>query len=249
MSRTVIIFTVGTVLVGACLAPLLGAWTALAGLFLGLALMAYGVLAKEEDSTDATFFNGLRQIRASAAQSTQSAPEKPKPHIPKGARFLERLNAIHQRSTLDRIAEGLAEQARHQKKMAGEWKDLAARFHSIGNHSIRADWDKTGDGEEVWRVCGGDHQTCEALCRLAGATLARSPRVFAAVQENIRLESNHLYRWLSFIKGDAGNMSGMGYAEEKDRDGNSTGIHLYGSIRNLIAVSERVCIDCAATET
>ncbi len=191
----------------------------------------------------------LIEERLNALSSTTAPELQSKPHSPDVARLIDRINARQQHYTLERIAERLDEQVRHQKQMAGEWKDLAARFHAIANASIRADWNRAGDGTETWRVCGGDHQVCESLCRLAGATLSRSPRIFAALQEDIRLESNPLYRWLNFLKGAAGNVTGMGYANETNRDGNTTGIHQFGSIHNLPAVSERVCIDCAATET
>jgi hypothetical protein len=97
---------------------------------------------------------------------------------------------------------------------AFEWKDLAADFRRINNDSVRADWSRTGDGSEAWRVCGGgNHQDCESLCKLAGAMLAKSKKIFALLPENRRLQSDSLYIWLDFLK-DSGNMNRTGHGVE-----------------------------------
>jgi hypothetical protein len=130
---------------------------------------------------------------------------------------------------------------------AGEWKKLASNFNAINGASIKTDWDRPPEMTEMWLVCGGDYKRCEALCRLAGATLIRSPRILASLPEDLRLQSDPLYRWLGFLKA-RGCVEQIRPMEIIGMDENVVGFHLHGSIRNLPAASARISFECAAAE-
>jgi hypothetical protein len=66
MSKVSIIFNVGLMVVGACLAPFLGYWTAITGILIGGAFMVYGVVARSEDVAADLFFASMSQWRTKA---------------------------------------------------------------------------------------------------------------------------------------------------------------------------------------
>lgn len=87
------------------------------------------------------------------------------------------------------------------KSIAPEWRSLAAEFQKI-QKDIRAEWNRDINGVESWDVRGGVQSSeCEAFCKLAGATLLKSPRIVASLSKEVLAESNVLFRWLYFLKG------------------------------------------------
>jgi len=78
LSKTVIAFGIGSILVGPMLAQYLGPFSIVGfGLF-GVALIIYGITAKDEDANDASFFATLRPIRSAAVtELAVGAPPKP----------------------------------------------------------------------------------------------------------------------------------------------------------------------------
>jgi hypothetical protein len=131
---------------------------------------------------------------------------------------------------------------------ASDWKDLASRFEKQ-NRDARADWNKTGSGEEIWRICGGEVAALKGLCGLAGAMLVKSPKVSVEFCPDVALrEGDPVIRWLAFLKeSKIGRMDDMMHAIETSDEG-ETRIHLVGSMKHLSSVSSTACIYCAARE-
>jgi uncharacterized membrane protein len=119
--------------------------------------------------------------------------------------------------------------------IAIEWKELAKEFRQLPRR-IRADWNRNRDGEESWRMF---HPECEALCKLAGAMLARSPKVFPEPHP----ETDTLFRWLGFLKKEK-NLSDIQYGIEQPEGK----VVLFGSLDGVAEMSAAVCIECAAKE-
>lgn len=135
---------------------------------------------------------------------------------------------------------------------AAQWKDLASRFGTVSDSSVRADWFKEADGSESWRICGSHQEKngeVKSLCMLAGSMLANSMNIFPDVSPAVRLQENPTWRWLGFLKERYG-LSGLrtGYQTSNSQPGKEFPFY-FGSVNNLASVSARACIESAATET
>lgn len=134
--------------------------------------------------------------------------------------------------------------SRHRAIGAADWSSLGTRFQQIPS-TVRADWigqvgGNAGPVKDTWRVRGGiGERDCEALCRLAGAMLLRSPHISLRLSEIARSQTDHAWRWLYFMKENHGAAKDNGRTDTTFRQ----------SIDNLGAVSARVCIECSAEET
>ena len=123
-----------------------------------------------------------------------------------------------------------------------DWQSLASRFERIGR-GIRADWTRMSDGIESWAVCGGVQcAECEALCKLGGAMLMRSIKVFPSVPPDVLAEPDAVFRWLCFLKAKK-LLRDMQYGLDGDKP------FYFGTIYELGPVSYRTCLECSAIET
>jgi hypothetical protein len=132
-----------------------------------------------------------------------------------------------------------------------EWKELAARFGML-DRFVSASWHCTRRNNatvnEKWDVGGiSGGAKCETLCRYAGSLLLKSPKASSLLPDNIRAYSNPVWRWLFFLKENHRAMESEIPLMGTESDGTKT-IYLMGSIRALPAVSERICLECAAAE-
>jgi hypothetical protein len=83
---------------------------------------------------------------------------------------------------------------------AKEWLDLGSKFKelAVGSAGLRADWTSHINPKGVtilddWRIAGGTtRQDCEALCKLAGAMLMRSPCVAAKLSDTVRKQTDNV---------------------------------------------------------
>ena len=132
-----------------------------------------------------------------------------------------------------------------------KWRELASDFSKLPNDT-RADWYGQVGGdvpmvENQWSIAGGiQRENCEALCKLAGAMLLRSPKISSKLSEMVRLQTNEVRRWLYFLKEHSGVPK-----ETLVGDGIAHGISVktsMQSINGLATVSARVCIECSAEE-
>lgn len=87
---------------------------------------------------------------------------------------------------------------------------------------------------------------CEALCRLAGAMLLKSPKVLASLSEKVRTRSDDVFRWLYFIS-ERKNIftreltSDVRVGMERKQGSGKT-------IPSLSTHSANACLECAAKE-
>jgi hypothetical protein len=130
---------------------------------------------------------------------------------------------------------------------APEWQHLSEKFETCSS-CVRADWHST-DGVTTWRLAGGyaESKPIEALCIFAGALLLKSPNVYAAVKDEVRCETEHLYRWLSFIKSTISSDS-VDYGIQQDDAGNSLGVIVFGHYSGIAHTSALLCTRCSAQE-
>ena len=166
---------------------------------------------------------------------------------------VEEMNRDFIRSQKNRqgsTSSGKEPEARPVTVSAKDWKELSSQFKQ-STPKVRADWYQTRNAEtqaimgESWSIRGSSAE-CEALCKNAGAMLLRSPRVFAQLSESVRSQSDHVWRWLYFLKESKRTTdSAMGHGSTKD--GPNT-ISEFESIEGLASVSATACLECSADE-
>lgn len=150
------------------------------------------------------------------------------------------------------LARRTQEAARSSKEQppvswAPEWQRLADRFEACSRF-VRADW-STSERATTWRLAGGydESKPIESLCIFAGALLLKSPNVYAAVNDEVRNETEALRRWLTFIKSI--NVSdSVNYGTQQDDAGNSLGVLVFDSYSGIAHTSALLCTKCAAQE-
>ena len=138
-----------------------------------------------------------------------------------------------------------------RRNIASEWRDLAGRFEKYKNSLVFADWQETEGENDYWAVRGGvqggaDARECESLCRLAGAMLRRSARVFSSLSDIARSELNDVKRWLFFLK-ERGCLERPLVGVETRGDGTTRTMTAW-QIGNLPAASARECLYCESIE-
>jgi hypothetical protein len=74
LSKTVIAFGIGSILVGPMLATYLGPFSIIGFGFFGVTLIIYGIIAKEEEAKDVSFFAALQPIRSATVTVPAPAP-------------------------------------------------------------------------------------------------------------------------------------------------------------------------------
>lgn len=134
---------------------------------------------------------------------------------------------------------------------AREWQDLADRFRAIGSDT-RADWHLETNEQGVtvsdnWGLRGTTTEDCAALCTLAGAMLLRSPKIAPQLSDTVRTQSDHVWRWLYFLK----EQRSVVMSNVLHGDGTNFGVKylIFGqSIDQVAAVSARICTECSAEE-
>ena len=160
--------------------------------------------------------------------------------------FLAWLEQHKARLAAEAAAESNRQNAR-TRDWSGDWKECADRFKEQANYSpCWADWNNSSPkNEEQWSIVG--NKKTRSLCGMAGQLLLASPVVSTTLPEVVRLEADASHRWLTFLK-TRGEVSQHDYVlEVADDDGTKHPI-IMGRIVNVADSSERVCIDCAATE-
>jgi pyrimidine deaminase RibD-like protein len=146
---------------------------------------------------------------------------------------------------------GNESEARPATVSAKDWKELSSHFKQ-STHKVRADWYQTLNAEtqavmgESWSIRGNASAECEALCKNAGAMLLRSPRVLAKLPEKVRSQSDHVWRWLYFLR-ESKRTEATGVGHGTMKDGPNT-ISAYESIEDLASVSATACMECSADE-
>jgi hypothetical protein len=143
---------------------------------------------------------------------------------------------------IERRLEGLGEATPVDWSFATEWRNLSAKFQELPGR-IKAEWDHRSYRPDEWRIA---HPGCAALCRLAGAMLVKSPKISAALSQELRSESDSMFRWLTFLK-EKNQVTGILEAYETATDGGQKLI-LSGYLENVGGISSSMCIDCAARE-
>ena len=101
--------------------------------------------------------------------------------------------------------------------------------------------DSASEVGEQWLIGGGGTEDCEALCKSAGITLARSPRSAAHLSKQLRENRDDTDRWLDFIRS-----RGLIKIDETPYPNLPT--VQTGTIRDLANVSARLCQELAANE-
>jgi len=133
---------------------------------------------------------------------------------------------------------------------SSEWKALAESFKEYTKSGTVANWQHSSlQNHERWDICADTRyatRQCESLCRLAGAMLARSPRVTADLPMEVASRSDPVARWLGFLKENYNAMEHVGHAVEPVGDKQNS--ILLGTIRELAPLSVSACIDSAARE-
>jgi len=143
-----------------------------------------------------------------------------------------------------------------QQITSGEWKDLASRFQKFPAAYVRAEWysehlDERGNRVgERWMIRDDWKNQyasqCEALCRLAGAMLLKSPKVSKTLSEKVRSRSDDVWRWLYFLAERDGVIQKIMTGETKvGRERLETWMKM---ITQLTLHSGSACLDCAAKE-
>ena len=133
---------------------------------------------------------------------------------------------------------------------AADWKELASQFKRV-SHGVSADWYQTIKAqsraiiEDNWYVRGNGRAECEALCKNAGAMLLRSPQILPTLSDRVRSQSDHVERWLYFLK-ELGRtkVAGVGYGTIRD----TKTVNSFESIDDLALVSATVGMECSADE-
>lgn len=132
-----------------------------------------------------------------------------------------------------------------------KWREMASEFSKLPGDT-RADWYGQVGGDvpmvkNQWEFRGGIRKKdCEALCRLEGAMLLKSPKIAQRLSTTVGVQKDNAWRWLYFLKENSG--------VEKQilmGDGISHGILVkteMQSINGVSSVSQRICIECAAEE-
>ena len=137
-----------------------------------------------------------------------------------------------------------------------DWKDLASKFQRIPHAYVRAEWHSetlNWDGNlvgERWAIRDMyDNQfasQCEALCRLGGAMLLKSPKVSSRLSEKVRTRTDDVYRWLYFVAEREGmamkEMTGKVTVRTEKKE------HWMKTIESLSMHSANGCLECAAKE-
>jgi hypothetical protein len=124
-----------------------------------------------------------------------------------------------------------------------DWQQLADRFKEA-RFPISVSF-QTTRGVTTWNF--NDRGECKALCMKAGAMLLKSAKVYEPLGYVIKDESDHLSRWLTFVKLKRGSERYMFWTEEMS-DG--TKINTYSGVITNVAVDSAVlCMECSAYET
>jgi hypothetical protein len=132
-----------------------------------------------------------------------------------------------------------------------DWEKLAAHFKALPGFGVRADWFQHGSGAEIWSLHGGpsDVRDVEALCRLAGTMLLKSPRVLEQLSNDVVTQTDPLDRWLVFLKEQNGGLDGrLLYGATRDKYGVERPYYS-DCLSSVATVSSRVCLHCSAQET
>jgi hypothetical protein len=139
---------------------------------------------------------------------------------------------------------------------ASDWKALSKQFDEFVPSYVRAEWysETLGwDGKlvgEQWLVRDDWSDQfaprCEALCRMAGAMLLKSPHVSLSLSRNVKTRSDDARRWLYFLAEKKGVLKVTSQGETVVR--NLRHKNKGGEISNLPAISSIACLECAAKE-
>jgi hypothetical protein len=133
-----------------------------------------------------------------------------------------------------------------------DWQELAQNFGRVPT-DMRADWwiaDTKVQGPIQWQSLAGGPPAkhCEALCRLAGNMLLRSPKIAASLPDDVRSRAEPLYRWLDFLKARYSGIGNIMHLESERDDGTKV-FSLAGQIEHVGTESVTACLNCAADET
>jgi hypothetical protein len=141
--------------------------------------------------------------------------------------------------------------------VGSNWKELAARFRDLPR-LVSAEWYSEGldfDGKlhgEFWvirgyleRISQAELAQAEALCRLAGTMLMRSPTLPLTLSDKVRTRSDDGDRWLYLLKERCGLSSTMTGSSSSYGTTIQTSS---GIIEQLGEISASICVWCAAKE-
>jgi hypothetical protein len=139
---------------------------------------------------------------------------------------------------------------------ANDWKELAQKFDEFTPSYVRAEWmSETLDWNgklvgEFWLVRDDWNNQfaprCQALCEIAGAMLAKSPKVSRALSKTVKTRSDNVYRWLYFISEKQGVLKIDGHGTSTVAG--TTVKTKSGTIHDLPAACSTACLECAAKE-
>jgi hypothetical protein len=124
---------------------------------------------------------------------------------------------------------------------ANDWGHLRYRFEVLNGRGLIARWIQDGRGT-TFNISGATSEDrLEVLCRNAGMLLLHSGRTYESLLPIVKAETDHLRRWLLWIKErDSIPESILGESRESGDIQNWTG----GKINDLIRSSVRICTEC-----
>jgi hypothetical protein len=125
---------------------------------------------------------------------------------------------------------------------ATDWKNLAKDFQALPGR-IRGGWEHQKDCPDAWEV---PHPECAALCALAGAMLIKSPKILADLSQELRSETNAMFRWLGYLRQKVPVTNILQVYESRPDEEQKLVLH--GSLENVAGISYRACMECAAAE-
>jgi hypothetical protein len=160
----------------------------------------------------------------------------------------EKMTVSRRSNELPRIP---ATSAQDCMELASQFRDLAKDPNLLAP-DVWAEWTHfSSDGKviaEEWSVRGGKaKEDCEILCMKAGAMLAYSPKVLSKASTSVQAETDHLERWLYYLKENNRVKKKRLDGQTMNREGKTTIFR--ESIQNLVSVSASICVACSAEET
>ncbi len=137
--------------------------------------------------------------------------------------------------------------------LSREWRDLAEKFGRLPS-DLRGDWwvwDTQVDEPPVWEgLRGNGTKEGEALCRIAGNMLVKSPKIAASLSDRVRARTDALDRWLDYLKESYSGSSNTLFFEGNRPGPDETTVNgIAGQIERIGAASTAACLNCAAEET
>jgi len=137
-----------------------------------------------------------------------------------------------------------------RQSRSSDWTELAAKFEKLSRNfsaNLQIDHEHGAITHYLWTFSGSpDTRPLKTLCRYAGNLLLKSPTLTPMLNELTRGQTDEAWRWLFYMKENYDVCCAMDYMHSIPTE-NGYFIEIQ-SIRDVAAVSARICTECAARE-